>query len=716
MKSRMHWNWTIGLALAVLPLIGGHSQESLSQPTNTAPAIKPEAAPKAVAPAPATPDPALAALTAENDVVDAPAKPMSTAKPLPSSVRPTAPVAEVIKLADSGVDEGVMLAFVTNSTSTFNLGAEEIIYLNDIGVPSAVVTAMIQRDQALKELSANTAPGPAAPAPAAPAPYPPETVPVPAPEEMAPQPDYTTENYPPPADNSYASFYDTLAPYGTWVDVAGYGPCWQPTVVIVNPGWQPYCNGGQWLYTDCGWYWRSGYSWGWAPFHYGRWFRHSHYGWCWEPGDVWGPSWVCWRYNGNYCGWAPLPPAAGFRAGIGLTYHGQHVSGGFAFGLGARSYTFVPASHFSDRHLNHYALPHQEVAHIYHQTTPSTTIVGNSTRVVNRGIPVSRVEAATHAQVRTFNIRDANIPGARSTRGERLEADSKTLSVFRPRFPQSTGAQPAYGGRARSDIGPGSGSALVTPAPAVQRVAPVSAPRTAGGSPAAQPTRGGGSGGRPDRSANQANASPMAVTGSAPTLARRTTDPAPGLGEPLILHGADRSRESTAGSGASAVSKAAPPSSLIVIGKKEGGRSQTAGSTTAPATRTPSSWPTATRQDSFARPAGTQRTQPFMTAEAGVQAPTQPSWSAPRTIAPPARNERPSQYTAPAYRAPAETPRSAPAPSYTPPRMQSYSPPTPSPAPRAEPMVSQPVHSAPSAPAPSAPATHSQSSSGRNGR
>jgi hypothetical protein len=566
------------------------------------------------------------------------------------------------------VDEGVMLAFVTNSISTFNLGAEEIIYLNDIGVPSAVVTAMIQRDQALKELSANMAPAPAAPAPAAPAPGPPEPVPAPAPEEMAPQPDYTTENYPPPADNSYASFYDTLAPYGTWVDVAGYGPCWQPTVVIVNPGWQPYCNGGQWLYTDCGWYWRSGYSWGWAPFHYGRWFRHSHYGWCWEPGNVWGPSWVCWRYNGNYCGWAPLPPAAGFRAGVGLTYHGQHVSGSFAFGLGARSYTFVAASHFSDRHLNRYALPHQEVAQIYHQTTPSTTIVGNSTRVVNRGIPVSRVEAATHTQVRTFNIRDVNTSGARSPRGERLEADSKTLSVFRPRFPQSTGAQPASGGRARSDIRPGSSSALVapTPGPAAQRVAPASAPRTAGGNPATQPTSGGGSGRRPDRSANQANA--------------------------------------------------APSSSLIVIGKKEGSRSQTAGSTTTPATQTPWSRPTALRQNSIARPAGMQRTQPFMTAEAGVQAPTQPSWSAPRAVEPQVRIERSSQYTAPAYRAPAEMPRSAPAPSYAPPRMQSYSPPTPSPAPRAEPMVSQPVHSAPSAPAPSAPATHSQSSSGRNGR
>jgi hypothetical protein len=666
MKSRMHWNWSIGLALAVLPIVGGHSLESLSQPTNSAPALEPEAATNAPAPAPAAPASPLAAPTAESDVVDAPAKPMTTSKPLPPNVRLTAPVAELIKLADSGVDEGVMLAFVTNSTSTFNLGAEEIIYLNDIGVPSVVVTAMIQRDQTLKELAANTAPAPAAPAPA---PYPSEPAPAPAPEEMAPQPDYPTESYPPPADNSYASYYDTLAPYGTWVDVAGYGPCWQPTVVVVNPGWQPYCHGGRWVYSDCGWYWLSGYSWGWAPFHYGRWFCHSHYGWCWMPGNVWGPSWVCWRYNGNYCGWAPLPPAAGFHAGVGLTYHGQHVTGNCAFGLGPSSYTFVPVSHLSDRHLHQHVLPRVQATQVYHQTIPSATIVGNSSRVVNRGIPVARVEAATRTHIRPVSIREVNTSNAHGARGERLEANSQTLSVFRPQFSQSAGAQPAYGGRARSDIRPASGTAPVTPATATSRVAPASAPRTPIGSSATHPNSSGGSGRRTDRSVNQANA--------------------------------------------------APPGSLIVIGKKEGSRSQTTGVATAPMTQAPWSGTTAPRQDSYSRPAGAQRTQPFVTAEAETRSPTQPSWSAPRAIEPQVRSERPRQYTAPAYQAPAERPRNAPAPSYTPPRVQSYSPPAPSPARRVEPTVSQPVRSAPSAPAPSAPsapAARSQSPSGRNGR
>ncbi|MCX6926010.1 MAG: hypothetical protein NT154_22800, partial [Verrucomicrobia bacterium] len=348
MKSRMHWIWSFGLALALLAFAGGYLQEDLAQSINTTVALDQSVTPEAAAPTPTAEEPTPADPTSEDDVVDAPAAPITTAKPLPPNVKVSAAVAEVLKLVDSGVDESVMLAFVTNSTGTFNLGAEEIIYLNDIGVPSTVVTAMIQRDQTLKALSANAAPVVVAPETVMPAAPPTEPAFAPAPTEMAPQPDYSSGGYPPAVDTGYAPFYDSMSPYGTWVDVAGYGACWQPTVVVVNPGWQPYCDGGRWVYTDCGWYWMSGYSWGWAPFHYGRWFRHNHYGWCWAPGNVWGPAWVSWRYNGNYCGWAPLPPAAGYSAGVGLTYRGQHVNSSFAFGLGVSSYTFVPVNHVAD--------------------------------------------------------------------------------------------------------------------------------------------------------------------------------------------------------------------------------------------------------------------------------------------------------------------------------------------------------------------------------
>ena len=70
---------------------------------------------------------------------------VSVEKPLPHNINPRGPLAEIVKLVNSGVNESVLLAFVTNSVHTFDLGAEDIIYLNDIGVPAAVVTAMIQR-------------------------------------------------------------------------------------------------------------------------------------------------------------------------------------------------------------------------------------------------------------------------------------------------------------------------------------------------------------------------------------------------------------------------------------------------------------------------------------------------------------------------------------------------------------------------------------------
>jgi len=278
----------LGLGLAVVPFAGRCSQEAPGQLTNTPLVVTAEGRTNAVAQATPEPSTPSAKQGGEANLADAAYQPISRAKPLPPNLKPTGPVAEVIRLAEAGVEEGVMLAFITNSPSTFNLGAGEIIYLNDIGVPSTVVTAMIQRDQTLKGFPANpataaaTTPAPDAtasqfaPAPEAPAPYPTAAPTAPPPEEMAPgatpEAEYASADYtvPPPEEGTYSTFYDSLAPYGTWVDVAGYGPCWQPTAVVGNPNWQPYFNGGRWLYTDCGWYWLSDYSWGWAPFHYGR--------------------------------------------------------------------------------------------------------------------------------------------------------------------------------------------------------------------------------------------------------------------------------------------------------------------------------------------------------------------------------------------------------------------------------------------------------------
>jgi hypothetical protein len=365
------------------------------------------------------------------NLANAPAQPVSTERSLPPNIRPSVPLTEVIRLAESGVAEGVMLSYITNSASTFNLTAEEIIYLNDIGVPGAVITAMIQRDQALKEVANASVPAVASPPPAPVFAGPQPTL------ESAPQPEVApVENpYPAPPPSAGATdveFYDALAPYGTWLNVGGYGLCWQPTVAAVNVGWQPYFNCGRWVYTDCGWYWLSDYSWGWAPFHYGRWFRHNQFGWCWAPDRVWGPSWVCWRYSDAYCGWAPLPPFTTYQAGLGLCYGGNPVGFNFGFGLGISCYAFVPIGHFCDHNLYAHAVPPHNRNYVYHQTVAATRFVAHNRTVINQGVPAERVALASRTEVRRVNIHTVNNPNALGgVRGDRLTGGGSTLTVVR---------------------------------------------------------------------------------------------------------------------------------------------------------------------------------------------------------------------------------------------------------------------------------------------
>ncbi len=102
-----------------------------------------------------------------------------------------------------------------------------------------------------------------------------------------------------------AEFDVPLAAHGTWVEVGSYGRCWRPAHVAVE--WRPY-GAGEWVWTDCGWYWQSDEPWAWACYHYGAWVYDPHAGWVWVPGVEWAPAWVSWRVGGGYIGWAPLPP------------------------------------------------------------------------------------------------------------------------------------------------------------------------------------------------------------------------------------------------------------------------------------------------------------------------------------------------------------------------------------------------------------------------
>ncbi|HWX19415.1 MAG TPA: DUF6600 domain-containing protein [Candidatus Binatia bacterium] len=423
MKHRFLSTWRLLAVLALLLVAAAPSRSG----SNPSPDPQPGLPSDSLAAPAASPLPAADSLStdqpADADISSAPVTPLSRGTSLPPTIRPSSPVAEVVKLANSGLDQTVLLAFVTNSTSTFNLDADKIIYLNDIGVPAGVVTAMIQRDQEIKAYSDAAAAAAAAQPPAPMPPYPDPAVatgPVEAPLT-------------PPDDVTDATFYDSLAPYGNWVDVGGYGPCWQPSVVVVNPGWQPYFDCGHWLYSDCGWYWSSDYSWGWAPFHYGRWFRHSNLGWCWRPDRVWGPSWVCWRHSDDFCGWAPLPPSAGFTLAFGLTFHGRRAASDCDFGLRADHFHFVAWHNFSDRRLRNFALAPRQSNRIFNQTLPSVAITAQQGRIVNRGLPPERVAAATHAPVRQVTLPDFNRAGSGVASGTPFRPNHGNFAGVTPR-------------------------------------------------------------------------------------------------------------------------------------------------------------------------------------------------------------------------------------------------------------------------------------------
>ena len=329
--------------------------------------------------------------------------------------------AEVLKMYESGVGAEVLAAHVKHSPKPFQLEADQIIYFNDLEVPEPVITAMIERDQALGYTAEETPPLKA-----------PDARRQPAPPAETPSATTQTIVVKEPAAVTTQVFYTALSPYGTWMQVDEYGWVWQPTAATVNVHWRPYYDRGHWVYTDAGWYWHSGYSWGWAPFHYGRWSLHSGYGWIWVPGNVWAPSWVSFRYTNNYCGWAPLPPRAHYSATAGFTYHGSRVSLGFDFGLSHRHYTFVSRKHFGHHHHHRRRIDHRETQQVFNDSTiVNNYIVGNNNTIMNKGISRDRVAGGNFSKIRKIALRD--VAAANQAVRSRPANQNEAIPVYRPK-------------------------------------------------------------------------------------------------------------------------------------------------------------------------------------------------------------------------------------------------------------------------------------------
>src|SRR5690349_2451565 len=151
---------------------------------------------------------------------------------------------------------------------------------------------------------------------------------------------------------SFDFFYDSLSPYGEWVEVGDYGYCWRPSGI--DEDWAPYSD-GYWTYTDAGWTWVSYEDFGGIVYHYGRWVKLEDEGWCWAPDYEWGPAWVSWRRSDDYVGWAPLPAEAHWRRDRGFS-----VWVDTSYDIGPASYSFCRYHDFGAPVLRPVLLPRRE--------------------------------------------------------------------------------------------------------------------------------------------------------------------------------------------------------------------------------------------------------------------------------------------------------------------------------------------------------------------
>jgi len=212
---------------------------------------------------------------------------------------------------------------------------------------------------------------------------------------------------------SFDFFYDSLAPYGEWVEVGDYGYCWRPT--DVDRDWAPYAD-GYWAFTDAGWTWVSYEDFGGIVYHYGRWVRTEDEGWCWVPDYEWGPAWVSWRNNDDYVGWAPLPPEARWQPSVGISIWVDRV-----YDIGPGSYNFCRVRDFGAPVLRPVIINRLENVTIIRRTVNITNITYNTTYgdspVIYNGGPnytvINQRSARRVPSLKLVQNRDGNLPGSR---------------------------------------------------------------------------------------------------------------------------------------------------------------------------------------------------------------------------------------------------------------------------------------------------------------
>lgn len=324
-------------------------------------------------------------------------------------------VQQVLKLSQARMGDDVITSFIHNSSDTYKLSADDVLYLSGQGVSQAVIAALLQKSNGQSATAAAPTPVQQTPVVSQQAAVPTAPVSTPSQQVLPPggqPPVYSASATPPQVEVAPAGsavdmnlFQAQLVPYGRWVEVAPYGLCWVPSIQNSNPDWRPYFNGGHWQYTDSGWYWASDYPWGELVFHYGRWTRTAMNGWVWVPGYQWGPAWVCWRNAEaeGYCGWAPLPPGAVFQPTVGIMWNGQ-VATDVDFGLAPDMFVFVPFDHFWVNNYVPWGAPYHRVPFLFRSSVVINGYGFVGGHFVIGGLGRDRIVLRTHHDIAIVHV------------------------------------------------------------------------------------------------------------------------------------------------------------------------------------------------------------------------------------------------------------------------------------------------------------------------
>lgn len=150
MKPRRSATWGLELILTTAFAIGALGQNGpKAEPVS---AQRPEPAPPSMKVGPV--NPSLKVVSGMPPAANA----------QPTAVSPW--YTEIVKMAQAGIGPQPILTFI-DSAGTFNMSAEQVIYLHDLGLPGGLITAMLQHDS---DLTSGVIPLPATAVPQLPPP------------------------------------------------------------------------------------------------------------------------------------------------------------------------------------------------------------------------------------------------------------------------------------------------------------------------------------------------------------------------------------------------------------------------------------------------------------------------------------------------------------------------------------------------------------------